>query len=93
MMVHVNIPELMGFDGCPCASTVMDAYDRANAPTPQKLRKGLSEPHDRSLLWFAYLAFDIIEAIVEGCPTRFLTIRLLLLRLVRPARRIRTERS
>jgi hypothetical protein len=47
----------------------MDAYDRANAPTPQKLRKGLSEPHDRSLLWFAYLAFDIIEAIVEGCPT------------------------
>jgi DNA invertase Pin-like site-specific DNA recombinase len=41
-------------------------------------RFGLSEPHIRRLLRFAYLAPDMVEAIVEGRQPRSLTIRLLL---------------
>jgi hypothetical protein len=40
---------------------------------------GLSDPHVRRLLRFAYLAPDIIEAIVEGHQPRSLTVKLLLL--------------
>jgi site-specific DNA recombinase len=39
---------------------------------------GLSEPHVRRLLRFAYLAPDIVEAIVEGRQPRTLTVKLLL---------------
>jgi hypothetical protein len=39
---------------------------------------GLSEPHVRRLLRFAYLAPDIVEAIVEGRQPRILTVKLLL---------------
>ena len=38
----------------------------------------LSEPHVRRLLRFAYLAPDIVEAIVEGRQPRTLTVKLLL---------------
>jgi hypothetical protein len=41
-------------------------------------RHGLSEPHVRRLLRFAYLAPDIVEAIVEGRQPRTLTVKLLL---------------
>jgi site-specific DNA recombinase len=41
-------------------------------------RHGLSEPHVRRLLRFAYLAPDIVEAIVEGRQPRALTVKLLL---------------
>jgi hypothetical protein len=41
-------------------------------------RHRLSEPHVRRLLRFAYLAPDIVEAIVEGRPPRTLTVKLLL---------------
>ena len=41
-------------------------------------RFGLSDPHVRTLLRFAYLAPDIVEAIVEGCQPRSLTVKLLL---------------
>jgi hypothetical protein len=41
-------------------------------------RFGLSDPHVRRLLRFAYLAPDIIEAIVEGRQPRSLTVKLLL---------------
>jgi hypothetical protein len=39
---------------------------------------GLSNPHVRRLLRFAYLAPDIVEAIVEGRQPRSLTVKLLL---------------
>jgi hypothetical protein len=39
---------------------------------------GLSEAHVRRLLRFAYLAPDIVEAIVEGRQPRTLTVKLLL---------------
>jgi len=39
---------------------------------------GLSDPHVRRLLRFAYLASDIIEAIVEGRQPNSLMVRLLL---------------
>ena len=39
---------------------------------------GLSEPHVRRLLRFAYLAPDIVEAVVEGRQPRTLTVKLLL---------------
>jgi hypothetical protein len=38
----------------------------------------LSDPHVRQLLRFTYLAPDIVEAIVEGCQPRILTVKLLL---------------
>src|SRR2546430_10707200 len=41
-------------------------------------RFGLSDPHVRRLLRFAYLAPDIVEAIVEGRQPRSLTVKLLL---------------
>jgi hypothetical protein len=41
-------------------------------------RHSLSEPHVRRLLRFAYLAPDIVEAIVEGRQPRTLTVKLLL---------------
>jgi DNA invertase Pin-like site-specific DNA recombinase len=41
-------------------------------------RFDLSEPHVRRLLRFAYLAPDMVEAIVEGRQPRTLTVRLLL---------------
>ena len=41
-------------------------------------RHGLSEPHVRRLLRLAYLAPDIVEAIVEGRQPRGLTARRLL---------------
>ena len=41
-------------------------------------RHTLSEPHVRRLLRFAYLAPDIVEAIVEGRQPRTLTVKLLL---------------
>jgi ParB-like chromosome segregation protein Spo0J len=41
-------------------------------------RFALSNPHVRRLLRFAYLAPDIVEAIVEGRQTRILTVKLLL---------------
>ena len=41
-------------------------------------RHGLSKPHVRRLLRFAYLAPDIVEAIVEGRQPRTLTVKLLL---------------
>jgi site-specific DNA recombinase len=41
-------------------------------------RLRLSEPHVRRLLRFAYLAPDMVEAIVEGRQPRSLTVRLLL---------------
>jgi hypothetical protein len=41
-------------------------------------RHGLSEPHVRRLLRFAYLAPDIVEAIVDGRQPRTLTVKLLL---------------
>lgn len=41
-------------------------------------RHGLSEPHVRRLLRLAYLAPDIVEAIVEGRQPRTLTVKLLL---------------
>jgi len=41
-------------------------------------RHGLSEAHVRRLLRFAYLAPDIVEAIVEGRQPRTLTVKLLL---------------
>jgi len=41
-------------------------------------RNGLSEPHVRRLLRFAYLAPDIVEAVVEGRQPRTLTVKLLL---------------
>ena len=39
---------------------------------------GLSDAHVRRLLRFAYLAPDIVEAIVEGRQPRILTVKLLL---------------
>ena len=39
---------------------------------------GLSEPHVRRLLRFAYLAPDIVEAVAEGRQPRTLTVKLLL---------------
>ena len=41
-------------------------------------RYELSDPHVRRLLRFAYLAPDIVEAIVEGRQPRILTVKLLL---------------
>ena len=41
-------------------------------------RFALSNPHVRRLLRFAYLAPDIVEAIVEGRQPRILTVKLLL---------------
>jgi hypothetical protein len=41
-------------------------------------RFGLSDAHVRRLLRFAYLAPDIVEAIVEGRQPRILTVKLLL---------------
>jgi site-specific DNA recombinase len=41
-------------------------------------RVGLSDPHVRRLLRFAYLAPDIVEAIVDGRQPRSLTVKLLL---------------
>jgi site-specific DNA recombinase len=41
-------------------------------------RHRLSEPHVRRLLRFAYLAPDIVEAVVEGRQPRTLTVKLLL---------------
>jgi hypothetical protein len=41
-------------------------------------RFSMSEPHVRRLLRFAYLAPDIVEAIVEGRQPRYLTVKLLL---------------
>src|SRR4029077_16532548 len=41
-------------------------------------RFGLSDPHVRRLLRFAYLAPDIVEAIVEGRQPRTLTVKRLL---------------
>ncbi len=41
-------------------------------------RFGLSDPHVRRLLRFAYLAPDIVEAIVQGRQPRSVTVRLLL---------------
>jgi site-specific DNA recombinase len=41
-------------------------------------RFGLSDPHVRRLLRFAYLAPEIVEAIVEGRQLRSLTVKLLL---------------
>jgi site-specific DNA recombinase len=39
---------------------------------------GLSDAHVRRLLRFAYLAPDIVEAIIEGRQPRALTVKLLL---------------
>jgi hypothetical protein len=36
--------------------------------------RSLSEPHVRRRLWFAYLAPDIVEVIVEGRQPRSLTM-------------------
>src|SRR5262249_33939602 len=44
-------------------------------------RFGLSHPHVRRLLRFAYLAPDIVEAIVQGRQPRSLTVKLLLRRI------------
>ncbi len=44
-------------------------------------RFGLSDAHVRRLLRFAYLAPDIVEAIVEGRQPRILTVKLLLKRI------------
>jgi hypothetical protein len=44
-------------------------------------RCGLSDPHVRRLLRFAYLAPDIVEAIIEGRQPRSLTVKLLLRRI------------
>jgi site-specific DNA recombinase len=41
-------------------------------------RYELSDAHVRRLLRFAYLAPDIVEAIVEGRQPRILTVKLLL---------------
>jgi DNA-binding transcriptional regulator LsrR (DeoR family) len=41
-------------------------------------RFGLSDPHVRRLLRFAYLAPDIVEAVVEGRQPRSLTVNRLL---------------
>ena len=41
-------------------------------------RFGLSDPHVRRLLRFAYLAPDVIMAIAEGRQPRAVTVRLLL---------------
>jgi site-specific DNA recombinase len=49
------------------------------ADTPEIARRfGLSDPHVRRLLRFAYLAPDIVEAIVEGRQPRSPTVKLLL---------------
>jgi hypothetical protein len=59
---------------------VNQVRDPASAPTTAEIarRHGLSEPHVRRLLRFAYLAPDIVEAIVEGRQPRTLTVKLLL---------------
>jgi hypothetical protein len=41
-------------------------------------RFGLSDPHVRRLLRFAFLAPDIVEGIVEGRQPRSLTVKMLL---------------
>jgi hypothetical protein len=41
-------------------------------------RCGLSDPHVRRLLRFAYLAPDVVMAIVDGRQPRALTVKLLL---------------
>jgi len=55
-------------------------FNKVNSPIPLRLRgrNGLSEPHVRRLLRFAYLAPDIVEAVVEGRQPRTLTVKLLL---------------
>ena len=53
--------------------------DGKYAGTDEMARQfGFSDPHVRRLLRFAYLAPDIIEAIVEGRQPRSLTVKLLL---------------
>jgi hypothetical protein len=55
-------------------------YERAKYASTTEIARhlGLSDPHVRRLLRFAYLAPDIVETIVEGRQPRSLTVKLLL---------------
>jgi site-specific DNA recombinase len=61
------------------ARSWMRALRRGDSDTVEIARRfGLSNPHVRRLLRFAYLAPDIVEAIVEGRQHRSLTVKRLL---------------